>query len=188
MRKVVAQTFLTLDGVMEAPEKWQLANNLFDEEMGKFVLAGYTAADALLLGRLTYQEFASFWPSQSDADPFAEKINGLPKFVVSKTLKTLEWKNSRLLTGDVAEEVAKLKQQPGRDILIPGSAQLVSGLTPHRLVDEYQLLIHPVVVGKGKRLFKEGIEPTLMRLVDTKTFGTGAVALTYGRKGRAVLG
>ena len=187
MRKVIAQTFLTLDGVMEAPDKWQLANNLFDEEMGKFVIAAYAAADALLLGRVTYQEFAAFWPSQSDSDPFAKTINGLPKFVVSKSLKTLEWRNSKLLNGNLADEVRNLKQQPGRNILIPGSAQLVSGLTEYALIDEYQLLVHPVVVARGKRLFKDGIDPTLLKLLDSKTFGTGAVALTYERKGKAVL-
>ncbi|SRR5712692_749083 len=188
MRKIVAQTFVSLDGVMEAPEKWQLANDLMDEEMGKWVFAGYEAADALLLGRVTYQGFAGFWPTQSDADPFAKKINGLPKYVVSATLKTLEWKNSQLVKGSVPAEITKLKQQAGRDILIPGSATLVSGLTKDGLVDEYQFLLHPIVVGRGKRLFAEGLDPTLLKLVDTKTFATGAVALTYERKGKAKLG
>lgn len=187
MRRLIAQTFVSLDGVMEAPEKWQLANDLFDDEMGKYVFEAYAAADALLLGRVTYQEFAAFWPSQSADDPFAEKINGLPKFVVSSTLKRLDWKNSTLIKGDVAPAVTKLKQGPGRDILIVGSAQLVNALTQHGLIDEYQLLVHPVVVGRGKRLFRDGIDPTLLKLAGTRTFGTGAVALSYERKGRAVV-
>lgn len=188
MRKLMASTFVSLDGVMEAPDKWQLANNLFDDDMGKLIDETYTAADAMLLGRITYQEFASFWPTQSDEDPFARLMNGLPKFVVSRTLKTLEWKNSTQIKGNVADEVSKLKQQPGRNILIVGSAELVNGLTKSGLIDEYQLWVHPVVVGRGKHLFKDGIDPTLLRLVDTKTFGTGVAVLTYERKGKAVLG
>lgn len=188
MSRVVASAFVTLDGVMEAPDKWQFPNNLFEEEMGKLILESLEAADALLLGRVTYQEWAAFWPSQSDEDPFAKRINALPKYVVSKTLKTLEWKNSRLIKGNVAEEVSKLRQQPGRDLVILGSAQLVSGLTNHGLVDEYQLQVHPVVVGRGKRLFRDGIDPTLLKLVETRSFGTGVVALTYERRGKAVVG
>jgi dihydrofolate reductase len=188
MRKLVASTFVSLDGVMEAPDKWQLANDLFDDDMGKLIDETYRAADAMLMGRVTYQEFASFWPTQSDDDPFAKTMNGMPKFVVSKTLKTLEWQNSTQIKGDVAAEVSRLKQQPGKNIAIVGSAQLVNGLTKDGLIDEYQLWVHPVVVGRGKHLFKDGIDPTLLKLVDTKTFGTGVVVLTYERKGKAVLG
>jgi dihydrofolate reductase len=188
MRKLIAQTFVTLDGVMEAPEKWQFPNDLFDEAMGPYVFEAYGKADALLLGRVTYEGFAAYWPKQSDGDPFAKTINNVRKYVVSKTLRTLEWKNSTLLKGDVVEEVRTLKGQSGGDILIAGSAQLVSGLTPLGLIDEHQIVLHPVVVGRGKPLFKQGIDPTLFTLADTKTFGTGVVGLTYRYKGKAKLG
>jgi len=187
MRRLIASTFVTLDGVMEAPDKWQLKNDLFDEAMGPVVNAAYTAADSLLLGRVTYQEFAGFWPNQSDEDPFAKLINDMPKFVVSTTLQRLDWKNSHLIQGNVAGEVTKLKQQAGGDILIPGSAKLVSSLTDDGLIDEYQLFVHPVVVGRGKRLFQDGIDPRLLKLVDTQAFGTGVVVLTYRPKGKAVV-
>jgi dihydrofolate reductase len=172
---------------MEAPDKWQLKNDLFDEAMRPVVNDAYTSAGALLLGRVTYQEWAEYWPKQSDEDPFARLLNNMPKFVVSTTLQRLDWKNSRLIQGDVAGEVTKLKQQDGRDILIPGSAKLVSSMTAGGLIDEYQLFVHPVVVGRGKRLFKDGIDSTLLKLVDTETFGTGVVVLTYQPKGKAVV-
>jgi dihydrofolate reductase len=186
--RVVAQTFVTLDGVMEAPEKWQLPNDLFDEAMGPFVGGSFEKAEALLLGRRTYEEFAAFWPAQPDSDPFAAQMNSLPKIVVTKTLKKLEWKNSTRLEGDLVEEVGRLRQRPGRDILIIGSGQLVSGLTPHGLIDEYQFILHPIVVGRGKKLFADGIDPTLLELVDSKAFGTGVIALTYRPRGKAKLG
>src|SRR3979409_76305 len=105
MSRVVASTFVSLDGVMEAPEKWQLTNALFDDEMGKFVFESYAQAGSLLLGRVTYEEFAGFWPTQSEEDPFAQKLNGLPKYVVSKTMKTLDWKNSTKISGDLRQEI-----------------------------------------------------------------------------------
>jgi dihydrofolate reductase len=188
MSKVVAQTFVSLDGVMEAPDKWQLPNDLFDEAMGPYVGGSFDRAEALLLGRRTYEEFAGYWPSQPDSDPFAAQMNGLPKLVVSKTLKTLAWKNASLIDGNLIEEISKLRQRPGKDILIIGSGQLVSGLTPHGLIDEYQFILHPIVVGRGKKLFLEGTDPMLLQLVDAKTFGTGVVGLTYRPKGKAKLG
>lgn len=187
MRRLIAAAFVTLDGVMESPDKWQFPNELFDDAMGKDVRTTLDAVDALLVGRVTYEEWAAFWPSQSDEDPFAKRINALPKYVVSKTLQTAAWKNSRILRGDLAEEVSTLKQQPGGDILIWGSARLVSGLTAVGLIDEYQLMVHPVVVGRGKRLFREGVDPTLLTLADTKRYGTGVILVTYRRKGKAVL-
>jgi|SRR5215510_3974822 len=188
MRKLVAQTFVTLDGVMEAPDKWQFPNELFGDDAGAYCLASYQAAGALLLGRRTYEEFASFWPTQSDEDPFAKRINELPKYVASRTLKKLEWRGSHLIHGDVIKAVARLKEEPGGDVFIAGSAQLVNDLTQAGLIDEYQVLLHPIVVGQGKRLFDEGVEPTLFTLAETKTFGTGIIALVYRRKGKAVLG
>ena len=184
MSKLIAQTFLSIDGVMEAPNRWQLENGLFDDKMGDPIGATYQNAGALLLGRVTYKEWEGHWPKQAN-DPFAELLNDTPKYVVSNTLKTAEWKNTRILRGDAAAEVGKLKRETAKDILIPGSAQLVSSLTSKGLIDEYQLFIHPVVVAKGKRLFKDGIDPTLLELVSSQAFGTGVIEARYRSKGKA---
>ncbi len=180
-RNVVVSEFVSLDGVMEAPDQWQAP--FWSDEMGTYKSDELFASDALLLGRVTYQLFADAWPSVTDEEGFADRMNSLPKYVVSTTLDDVAWNNSRLITGDVADEVATLKRQPGQDILIGGSADLVHALMRHNLVDEYRLMVHPVVVGRGKRLFREGIETTL-RLVGTQTFGSGVVVLTYRPTGR----
>jgi dihydrofolate reductase len=135
----------------------------------------------MLLGRVTYQEFASYWPYQNSAEqPFTDYLNNTPKFVVSTILEApLEWQNSTLIKGNVAEEIAKLKQQPGKSIGITGSATLVQSLLKDDLLDELGLMIHPVVVGSGKRLFQEGGGPKGLKLVDSMTFSTGVVSLTY---------
>ena len=179
MRKVTAGLFVSLDGVTESPEKWQLP--YFDDEMGEAVGAAMAAADAMLLGRVTYQEFASYWPGvSSEEQPFAGYMNDTPKYVVSTTLEEpLEWNNSTLIKGDIPEGVAALKEQPGKDILVFGSADLVNTLTQHDLVDEYRLMVFPVVVGKGKRLFAEGLDTKAMTLVDSTTFESGTIVLTY---------
>ncbi|MEU9833965.1 dihydrofolate reductase family protein [Streptosporangium sp. NPDC048047] len=176
MRKIVAGFFLSLDGVMESPEKWHFP--YFDEEMGQAVAAQAEGADAMLLGRATYQEFAGYWPTADD-DPMAAQMNETPKYVVSSTLKTLEWQNSTLISGNVTEEIARLKQGPGRDISISGSATLVRSLLREGLLDELRLLVHPIVVGSGRRLFPEGGEQTPLKLVESQTFGTGVVHLVY---------
>ncbi len=131
------------------------------------------------LGRVTYQGFAKAWPSMTDEQGFADRMNSLPKFVVSTTLKEVEWNNARLMKGNIVEEVSKLKQQPGQDILVSGSGELVHTLMQHDLIDEYRLMVHPVVLGSGKRLFRDGSDTTVLRLVDTKTFSSGVVVLTY---------
>ena len=179
MRKVTVGLFVSLDGVVESPEKWQLP--YFNDEMGEAVGAAMAATDAMLLGRVTYQEFASFWPGVSSEDqPFADHMNNTPKYVVSTTLEEpLEWNNSTLIKGSVAEEVSKLKQQPGQDILIYGSGELVHTLMQHDLIDEYRIMVFPVVLGSGKRLFKDGSGTKVLRLVDTKTFSSGVVVLSY---------
>ena len=134
----------------------------------------------MLLGRVTYQEFAAYWPGVSSEDePFATHMNNTPKYVVSKTLDKAEWNNSTLISGNVAEEITKLKQQPGKNIGITGSATLVQSLLQDDLLDELGLMIHPVVVGSGKRLFQEGGGPKGLKLVDSMTFSTGVVSLTY---------
>ncbi len=180
MRKVTAGLFVSLDGVTESPEKWQLP--YFDDEMGEAVGAAMAGADAMLLGRVTYQEFASYWPGVSpEEQPFAGYMNATPKHVVSTTLDgPLEWNNSVLIRGNVAEEIARLKRQPGKNIGITGSVTLVQSLLRDDLIDELGLMVHPVVVGAGKRLFEGWGEPKGLELLDSRTFGTGVVYLTYG--------
>ena len=176
MRKIIVTEFVTLDGVTEAPEKWSFP--FWNEEIGKFKHDELFASDALLLGRVTYQGFAAAWPSRTDEEGYADRINSLPKFVVSTTLEKVGWNNSRLIKGNVADEVSRLKQQPGQDIVIHGSGTLVHTLMQHNLIDEHRLLVYPVVLGSGKRLFKDGSSATL-KLVETKAFSSGAVLLRY---------
>ncbi len=176
MRKLVVAEYVSLDGVMEEPS-W--TGPYFNEEVAKFQFDLLFASDALLLGRVTYQGFAAAWPSMTDEEGFADRMNSLPKFVVSTTLEEVEWNNSSLIKGNVAEEVSRLKQQPGQDILIYGSGDLVHTLMQHDLIDEYRLMVHPVVLGGGKRLFGEGSDTKALRLVETKTFSSGVVVLSY---------
>ena len=200
MRRIIVSEFVTLDGVMEAPEKWTFS--FWNEEIGKFKSDELFASDALLLGRITYRIFADAWPSLTDEEdwkrvkeaggeagakpkgnPFADRMNSIRKYVVSTTLEKAEWNNSRLIKENVVEEVSKLKKQPGRDILIAGSGSLVRTLMQNDLVDEYRLLVYPVVLGSGKRLFEEGDSANL-ELVEAKTFSSGVVLLRYQhRKG-----
>ena len=185
MRKVVVSEYVTLDGVMEDPggaEKtkhggWSF--QFWSEEAAKFKFDELFASDALLLGRVTYQGFAAAWPTVTDEAGFADRMNGLPKYVVSTTLEEVTWNNSRLIKGNVAEEVTRLKQQSGQDILVGGSGELVQTLMQHDLVDEYRLMVHPVVVGGGKRLFRDGSDMRVLRLVETKAFSSGVVILSY---------
>jgi dihydrofolate reductase len=173
--RVVVSEFLTLDGVMEDPggsEHMPGGGWAFRFQRGpdgdKFKLDELVAADAMLLGRKTYEGFASAWPSIKDDVGFAEKMNGMRKYVVSGTLRELAWNNSVLLEGDVVAEVGRLKQQPGKDLLVAGSAQLVQTLAEHRLVDEYRLMVYPVLLGHGKRLFVDGIDTTALTFVESK--------------------
>jgi dihydrofolate reductase len=177
MRKLVATEYVTLDGVMEEPGMWSFP--FWNEEAMKFKSDELFASDALLLGRITYEGFAKAWPTMTEAGEFGERMNGMPKYVVSSTLQTLDWNNSHLLTGDVVEAVSNLKQQPGQDILLSGSGQLLRTLMPHDLIDEYRLMLHPIVLGSGKRLFPDESAKTTLRLVDSKTTSTGIVILTY---------
>ena len=186
MRKVVASEFVTLDGVMEDPT-WTF--RFSSEEQEKFKFDELAASDALLLGRVTYEGFAAAWPNMMEQyrgprraalGEYTDMMNGYPKHVVSTTLEEpLEWNNSTLIEGDVAEEVSGLKRQPGKDILIFGSGNLVDTLMEHDLIDEYRLMIFPIIVGSGQRLFRDGIDEMVLKLVDTETFGSGVVVLTY---------
>jgi dihydrofolate reductase len=184
MRKVVASEFVSLDGVVESPEKWHFP--YFDDEMGGAIGAAMAQADAMLLGRVTYEEWAAFWSSQSpEENPVAGYMNGVRKHVVSTTLEEpLEWNNSTLIGRNVAEEIARLKRQPGKDISISGSGTLVQSLLRDDLLDELRLMVHPVVVGSGKRLFEEGRYQKALELVGSKVFGTGVVYLTYRPAGK----
>ncbi len=173
MRNVVVTEFMSLDGVIEDPA-WTAP--YWNDEIAKFKGDEQATTDALLLGRVTYQGFAAAWPESTDEG--ADSMNNLPKYVVSTTLDTLEWNNSRLINDNIIDELTKLKQQDGQDILVYGSATLVQTLMQHNLVDRYRLLVYPVVVGKGKRLFDEGTTATL-KLVETQQFGSGVVALVY---------
>jgi dihydrofolate reductase len=177
MRKIVAGLFISLDGVTEAPEDWQLA--YANDELLGAVGSAMAESDTILLGRRTYEEFAAYWPNQDSEAQFADFMNNTPKLVVSNTLEKLEWRNSSLVTGNVAEQLTALKQQPGKDIVTIGSATLVGSLLREGVLDELQLLVHPIVVGRGRRLFPDGVARTPLELVDTKAFSTGVVQLTY---------
>ncbi len=190
MRKVVAAEYLSLDGVTEDPggagefehRGWTIP--YWNDELAKYQSDQLFASDALLLGRVTYEEFVASWPLRS-GDPFTDRMNSLPKFVASTTLEEpLEW-NATLLKGDLAEEVAKLKQQPGQDILIYGSGELVNTLMQHNLIDVYRVMLYPLALGTGKRFFRDGGEKTTLTLTDVKTNGAGVVMLTYRAAQRA---
>jgi dihydrofolate reductase len=178
MRKIVAGLFISLDGVTESSDQWHFP--YFNDEMAEAIQSQMAASDTMLLGRVTYQEFAGFWPRQTEADmPMADYMNNTPKLVVSTTLETVEWQNSTLIKGNVVEALTKLKHQPGKNINITGSGTLVRSLLRDDLLDELQLLVHPIVVGRGKRLFADTSEPKALKLVDSKTFSTGVLSLTY---------
>ena len=195
MRKLVVGTFLTLDGVMQAPGGpdedrdggfqhggWLVP--YFDEKFVEIMTEWTKRAGAFLLGRKTYEIFAGSWPKSTDpADETATALNTRPKFVASRTLDTLAWNNSHLLKGDVAEEVAKLKAQDGGEIQVHGSSNLLQTLLKHNLIDTLRIWQFPVVVGSGKRLFGEGTIPGSFRLVDTRQTATGAVLNVYERAG-----
>ena len=175
MRKLVVSEFVTLDGVIEDPT-WTFP--FPSEEQNAFKFAELKAADALLLGRVTDEGFAAAWPQMAEqTGEYGAMMNGYPKYVASTTLDTVEW-NASQIRGDVAEEVTRLKRQPGRDILVFGSGRLVETLLRHDLVDEYRLLVFPVVLGRGRRLFPEGLATTL-QLVEARPFSSGVVALSY---------
>jgi len=178
MRDIVAVEFVSVDGVAEAPEKW--TTPYFDDEVGQTMQAGMAASDAMLLGRRTYEDFEAYWPDKTaEDDPFADYINATQKFVVSGTLKSVEWRNSTLITGDVVEELTKLKQQPGKNLTVVGSPTLMRSLLRDRLLDRLDLLVFPIVVGGGKRLFEDGIGELPLTLVDSRAFKTGVVSLAY---------
>jgi dihydrofolate reductase len=184
MARIVVTEFVSLDGVMEAPgggEDYEHAGWTFAIDRGaegdKFKLDEALDAEALLLGRVTYEGFAAAWPTMQGE--FADKFNGMPKYVVSSTLRQADWSNSTVLDGDVVQEVSKLRQGPGGDIVVNGSAQLVQTLLEHDLVDELRLMVFPVVLGSGKRLFGDAKHKKPMRLSSSRTVGDGVSILIY---------
>jgi class 3 adenylate cyclase len=188
MRRLIASEFVTLDGVMEAPgheehpdgkNAWVLRH--VAEEQNRYKEEELLAADALLLGRVTYQIFAAFWPTVPRDGGLADRINSIRKYVVSSTLKEPSWNNTTVITGNLEEEISKLKEEPGKDILLNGSADLFNALIREDLIDEYRLMVFPVVLGSGKRLFLEGNDVSHLRLVDSRIFGSGVVLHSYER-------
>ena len=178
MRKVIAVELVSVDGVMESPEEWAFPYS--NEEMEEANASGMAASDALLLGRVTYEGLAAYWPNQPGGVPMVDYINSVPKFVVSTTLEEpLEWNNSTLFKGNVAEEIAELKRLPGKDITTIGSGALVRSLLQDGLLDELRLMVHPVVLGNGKRLFEDGDDRKPLELIDSRTFDTSVLYLTY---------
>ena len=191
MRKLIVSEFITLDGVIQSPGYpdedpsggfeaggWQ--RRYVDDAFGRALIEGLAASGGLLLGRKTYEIFAGHWPKQPADDPLAPIINGLPKYVASTTLtEPLGWENSHLLQGDVAQAVGELKGQDGKDLRVIGSGELVQTLMEQDLVDEYALMIHPLVVGGGKRLFRDGNPGTSLRLLGSTTTSTGVLIVSY---------
>lgn len=198
MRKLVVSTFITLDGVMQAPGGteedpsggfayggWSF--NYWDDMMGQVMGEFMAKPSELLLGRKTYEIFAAHWPYIKD-DPVADKLNSVKKYVVSRTLDEASWNNSTLVTGDVAQAVRSLKEQKGHEIQVHGSGNLIQTLLKHDLIDEFRLWIFPVTVGKGKRLFGEGTQPAGLKLIDSKTSTTGVIIATYEPAGELKTG
>jgi dihydrofolate reductase len=186
MGRIVVTEFVSLDGVMEAPgggEDFKHAGWTFKidrgEEGGKFKLDETLNSEALLLGRRTYEGFAAAWPSRTDDVGFADKFNSMPKYVVSSTLEKAEWNNSTVLKGDVVQEVSKLRQALDGNIVVHGSARLVQTLIEHDLIDELRLMVFPVVLGTGKRLFGDTTDQKRLRLVESKTVGDGVAILIF---------
>jgi class 3 adenylate cyclase/dihydrofolate reductase len=192
MRRLIASEFVTLDGVMQAPghethpdgkNAWAL--QYAGEDQQRYKIDELMSAGAILLGRTTYEIFAAFWPTAPKDKGFADRMNSIPKYVVSKSMKTATWQNTEIIGGDVIEEIAELKRQPGGDILLHGSADLFNSLIKHDLIDEYRIMVFPVVLGSGKRLFRHARDVTHLQLVDTRIFESGVSVLTYVPAGRA---
>ena len=175
MRNVNARLFVTLDNIIETPENWVRA----DDDMFAAMEADYAQSDTLLLGRRTYETFAASWPQRGSEVPNADWMNNTRKYVASTTLKSPEWNNSVVIEGDVGEAVSRLKQEEGKDILVNGSGALVRTLIKERLLDELRLLVHPIVVVSGRRLFGATGNPVELELADSRSFANGVIALTY---------
>ena len=183
MSKLIVSEFVTLDGVMEAPggepghphSGWVF--DFMSPEQEQYKFNEVLAAGSHLLGRVTYESFAGAWPQREG--PFSDKINSMPKYVVSKRLREVHWQNTTIIDGDVVERIRELKEEDGGDIVMPGSADLLNSLIPHGVIDEYRLMVFPLILGTGKRLFRESTDITHLQLVETRTFESGVTVLTY---------
>ena len=179
MRKIKSYFFISLDGVVESPDKWHFP--YFDDEMGAAVGAAFATTDAMLMGRVLYNEWAAFWPEHAN-EPFGDVMNSTKKYVVSNTLKTVDWQNSELINGDVAQKLAAIKAQDGGDITISGSGTTVRWLLRNGLLDELNLLVHPIVVGDGMaRLFPPDEPRTGLELLSAQPLKSGVLNLRYAR-------
>jgi dihydrofolate reductase len=176
MRKVVVTEFMTLDGVMESPHEW--SSPYWNDDIARFKNDEIFAADALLLGRVTYDGFAVAWPGRKGKDKFADRINSMPKYVVSKMLHRGSWENTTIIKDNIGDQIRKLKKAEGKDILVYGSATLVNFLMKQELVDHYQILVYPIVLGKGKKMFQPGTMGKL-NLVKSTSYKSGVVLLEY---------
>ncbi len=179
MRKIVVKEWMTLDGVFDADTMDQWWNPYDSAERQNYIIEGYSRGDIYLLGRTTYEMLWPFWSTQTNDDGPGQILNRMKKYVVSTTLKTAPWKESTIIKGNVVEEITKLKHQPGKDIIIDGSASLVQSLMGTDLIDEYRFLVQPVIMGKGRRFFTDRMPQTKLRLVESKTLSLGVLALTY---------
>ena len=177
MRTLALTEFLTIDGVMEDPHLWNAP--FFDAESGAYKLNEVLATDALLLGRVTYEGFAAAWPGRTDEQGFADRFNSIPKYVVSTTLTEPAWNNSHVIRDNLIHSVQELKAEDGQDIVIHGSGKLANSLMAANLIDEYRLMVSPVVRGHGRRLFAEGVTAPDLELVNVTSFAKGNVVLTY---------
>jgi dihydrofolate reductase len=177
MRKIKSNFFISLDGVVESPDKWHFP--YFTDEMGAAVGAGFATADAILMGRVLYEEWAAYWPDHAD-EPFGDVINSIKKYVVSNSLQAAEWENTDIISGDMAQKLIDLKASDGGDIAMSGSATTVRWLLRERLVDELNLLMHPIVVGEGMARLFPADEPRIpLELLSAETFKTGVLSLSY---------
>jgi len=196
--KLTVQMFVTLDGVVQAPGGpeedregsfphggWQFP--FLDEGSGAVIMQGIERMDALLLGRKTYDIFADYWPKASAENPFTRKMNEVPKYVASRTLEKVDWNNARLIEGDLAKAVERVKADH-LDALVIGSADLLQSLLAESLVDRFVLFVFPVILGSGKRLFPEGIDPTRFKLIESRAFESGSVLMTYESDGKPTYG
>ena len=179
MRKILVKEWMTLDGVFDADTMDQWWNPYDSAERQKYIMEVYSRGDVYLLGRTTYEMLWPFWSTQTNDEGPGQILNRMKKYVVSTTLKTAPWKESTIIKGNVVEEITRLKHQPGKDIIIDGSASLVQSLMGTDLIDEYRFLVQPIIMGKGRRFFTDGMPQTKLRLVESKTLSLGILALTY---------
>lgn len=178
MRKIVVSMFVSLDGFVDEPHKWSFP--YWGDDIGKFKQDELFASESLLLGRVTYEGFAEAWPPRAGADEYTDRINSMPKHVASRTLQETTW-NASLIQGDMATEIGRLKEQPGQDLLVFGSIDFTQTLMKRDAVDQYNLLVYPILLGKGTRLFQEG-EETKLRLADSHQYDSGVMGMTYIRE------